>query len=89
VLAACLSRVFRGWHPGLRTSDWAGDGGAARQRDLDVAVGLGMTSIDLIEGVDSTRGIGDLHDLYRHLKPHAKVPAVRDFLEQARGLVTV
>jgi DNA-binding XRE family transcriptional regulator/tetratricopeptide (TPR) repeat protein len=59
------------------------------QRDLDAAAGLGMTSIDLIEDVDSTRGIGDLHDLYHHLKPHAKVPAVRDFLERARGLVAV
>lgn len=59
------------------------------QRDLDAAAGWGMASIDLIESVDSTRGIGDLHDLYRHLKPHAKVPAVRDFLDRARGLVTV
>jgi DNA-binding XRE family transcriptional regulator len=59
------------------------------QRDLDAAAGWGMASIDLMEGVDSTRGIGDLHDLYRHLKPHAKVPAVRDFLERARGFVAV
>jgi len=57
------------------------------QRDLAAAAGWGMTSIDLVESVDSTRGIGHLHDLYRHLKPHAKVPAVRDFLERARGFV--
>jgi hypothetical protein len=59
------------------------------QHDLDAAAGLGMASIDLIESVDSTRGIGDLHHLYRHLKPHAKVPAVGDFLERARGFVAV
>jgi DNA-binding XRE family transcriptional regulator len=59
------------------------------QRDLDAASSLGMASVDLIDSVDSTRGIGDLHDLYCHLKPHAKVPTVRDFLERARGLVAV
>ena len=57
------------------------------QRDLDAAAGWGMTSIDLVESLDSTRGIGHLQDLYRHMKPHAKVPAVRDFLERARGFV--
>jgi hypothetical protein len=57
------------------------------QRDLDAAARWGMTSIDLVESVDSTRGIGHLQDLYRHMKPHAKVPAVRDFLERARGFV--
>jgi hypothetical protein len=59
------------------------------QRDLDAAAGWGMASIDLIESLDSTQGIAPLHDLYRHLKPHAKVPAVGDFLERARGFVAV
>lgn len=60
-----------------------------KQRDLSVAAGLGMESIDLTESLDSTTGLGYLRDLYHELKPHAKVPAVRDFLERARGLMTV
>ncbi|MGH3795850.1 MAG: hypothetical protein ACRDSP_13280 [Pseudonocardiaceae bacterium] len=56
-----------------------------KQRDLDAAARLGMESIDLAEGLDSHRGTGRLRDLYSQMKPHAKVPAVRDFLERARG----
>jgi len=59
-----------------------------KQRDLHLAAGLGMESLDLAEGLDSATGLG-LGDLYHQLKPHAKVPAVRDFLERARGLVAV
>lgn len=59
-----------------------------KQRDLPVAAGLGMDSLDLAESLDSATGLG-LGDLCHQLKPHAKVPAVRDFLERARGLVTV
>ncbi|MGH3719319.1 MAG: hypothetical protein ACRDRI_10885 [Pseudonocardiaceae bacterium] len=58
-----------------------------KQRDLDAAAGLGMQSIDLAESLDSTRGAGRLRDLYLRMKPHGKVPAVRDFLERARGFV--
>ncbi|MGH3822940.1 MAG: hypothetical protein ACRDRA_08935 [Pseudonocardiaceae bacterium] len=59
-----------------------------KQRDLDAAAGLGMESIDLAESLDS-HCLGGLHDLYDQLKPHAKVPAVGDFLDRARGFVTV
>ena len=48
-----------------------------------------MESIDLAESLDSTNGLGYLRDLYHQLKPHAKVPAVRDFLERAQGFVAV
>ena len=58
-----------------------------KQRDLDAAAGLGMQSIDLAESLDSARGTGLLRDLYFRLKPHGKVPAVRDFLERAHGFV--
>ncbi|MEO7196065.1 MAG: hypothetical protein ABIZ05_14850 [Pseudonocardiaceae bacterium] len=58
-----------------------------KQRDLDAAAGLGMQSIDLAESLDSTRGAGRLRDLYYPVRPYAKVPAVHDFLERARGLV--
>ena len=58
-----------------------------KQRDLHVAIGLGMESIDLVESLDSITGLGYLGDLYHDLKPHAIVPAVRDFLDRARGLV--
>ncbi|MBW0009023.1 MAG: helix-turn-helix transcriptional regulator [Pseudonocardiales bacterium] len=59
------------------------------QRDLDAAAGRGMAALELSENLDSTRGVGRLRDLYRQMKPHAKVPAVGDFLDRARGLVTV
>lgn len=59
-----------------------------KQRDIHVAAELGMESIDLAESLDSTTALGYLRDLYHELKPHAKVPAVRDFLDRARGLVT-
>lgn len=42
---------------------------------------------DLAEGLDSTRGIARLRDLYARLRPHDRVPAVRDFLERARTVV--
>jgi hypothetical protein len=58
-----------------------------KQRDLDAAARLGMQSIDLAESLDSTRGAGLLRDLYFRMKPHGDVPAVRDFLERARGIV--
>ncbi|MGH3718773.1 MAG: helix-turn-helix domain-containing protein [Pseudonocardiaceae bacterium] len=59
-----------------------------KQHDLHVAAGLGMESLDLAESLDSATGLG-LGDLYHQLKSHAEVPAVRDFLERARGFVTV
>ncbi|MGH4016145.1 MAG: hypothetical protein ACRDSL_19920 [Pseudonocardiaceae bacterium] len=59
------------------------------QRDLDAAASQGMVAIDLSESLDSARGNSRLRDLYHQMKPHAKVPAVRDFLERARGLVQV
>jgi hypothetical protein len=58
-----------------------------KQHDLDAAVELGMESLDLTESLDSRLAIGRLRDLYLRLKPYAKVPAVRDFLERAKGLV--
>jgi hypothetical protein len=57
------------------------------QRDLDAAAGLGMQSIDLAESLDSRRGTDSLRDLYFRLQPYGKVPAVRDFIERARGFV--
>ncbi|MGH3797624.1 MAG: helix-turn-helix domain-containing protein [Pseudonocardiaceae bacterium] len=60
-----------------------------KQQDLDAAAGLGMESIDLAENLDSNTGAGCLRDLYGQMKQHHKVPAVRDFLDRARGLVQV
>jgi transcriptional regulator with XRE-family HTH domain/tetratricopeptide (TPR) repeat protein len=60
-----------------------------KQRDLDAAAGLGMQSIDLAESLNSNRGMDLLRDLYHQMTPYAKVPAVGDFLERARDLVTV
>ncbi|MGH3812575.1 MAG: hypothetical protein ACRDUV_08980 [Pseudonocardiaceae bacterium] len=57
-----------------------------KQRDLDAAAGLGMQSIDLAESLDS-HTVGRLRDLCFQMQPHGTVPAVRDFLERAQGLV--
>ncbi|MGH3870046.1 MAG: hypothetical protein ACRDSR_00785 [Pseudonocardiaceae bacterium] len=57
-----------------------------KQHDLDAAVALGMESLDLTESLDSLLAIGRLRDLCLRLKPYAKAPAVRDFLERAKGL---
>jgi transcriptional regulator with XRE-family HTH domain/tetratricopeptide (TPR) repeat protein len=59
------------------------------QRDLDAAARQGIAALDLSENLDSTRGVGRLRDLCSQMKPHTKTPAVRDFLDQARGLVQV
>lgn len=45
-----------------------------------------MQSIDLAESLDSHRGADSLRDLCFRLQPHGKIPAVRDFLERAKGL---
>ncbi|HEU0087742.1 MAG TPA: hypothetical protein VFQ77_08840 [Pseudonocardiaceae bacterium] len=58
-----------------------------KQRDVDVAASKGIEAIHLAGSVSSTLNVDRIRDLARHLKPHAKLPAVRDFLEQARGLV--
>jgi hypothetical protein len=59
------------------------------QRDLDAAAEQGMAAIDLSKSLDSIRGVGRLRDICHQMKPHAKVPAVREFLDRARGLVQV
>ncbi|MGH4022286.1 MAG: helix-turn-helix domain-containing protein [Pseudonocardiaceae bacterium] len=59
------------------------------QRDLDTAVGYGMTAIELAEGLDSTLAAARIRDLYYQLQPDAQVPAVRDFLERAREFAKV
>ena len=58
-----------------------------KQRDLDAAAGRGMAAIDLAEGLDSTRSVDLIRNLHTQMKPHAKVPAVRDFVERAQGLL--
>ncbi len=60
-----------------------------KQRDLDAAAEYGMVAIDLSKSLDSTRGVGRLRDLCHQMNPHAKVPAVREFLDRARDLVQV
>jgi hypothetical protein len=60
-----------------------------RQRDLDAAAARGIEAIELAESLDSTISVDLLCDLYHQMEPYAQVPAVGDFLERARGLVTV
>jgi len=57
-----------------------------KQCDLDAAASRGMVAIDLAEGLDSTRSINLIRNLHTQLKPHAKIPTVRDFVERAQGL---
>lgn len=56
------------------------------QRDLDAAAGLGMQSMDLVGSLDSHRGTDSIRNLYFRMQPHAKIPAVRDFLERAKAV---
>lgn len=58
-----------------------------KQHDLDAAAARGMEAIQLSEGLDSIRSFGLIRDLCDQMRPHARVPAVRDFLERARDLV--
>ena len=58
-----------------------------KQRDLDAAVARGMEAIQIVETLDSPRSVGLIRDLGRQMAPHAKVPAVRDFVARARELV--
>lgn len=60
-----------------------------RQRDLDTAAARGMEAIDIAETLHSTYSVELLRNLYHQMTPHAKVPAVGDFLERARGFVAV
>jgi hypothetical protein len=60
-----------------------------KQCNLDAAAGWGIEAINLTESLDSNRSMGFLRDLCHQMTPHAKVPAVGDFLDRARDLVTV
>jgi len=57
-----------------------------RQRDLEQAASRGLEAVALAEELSSTRGIQRIRDLRKQLKPHTKVPIVREFLERAREL---
>jgi hypothetical protein len=59
------------------------------QQDLDAAVERGGAALDLSENLDSTRGVNRLRDLVDQMRPHTTVPAVRDFVDRTRELVTV
>jgi tetratricopeptide (TPR) repeat protein len=60
-----------------------------KQRDMEAAAARGMEAIGLVENLDSARLTGLIRALSHQLTPHAKVPAVGDFVERARGLMTV
>jgi hypothetical protein len=55
-----------------------------KQRYLDAAADRGLEAIQLVENLDSIRVAGLIRNLSHQLTPHAKVPAVGDFLERAR-----
>jgi hypothetical protein len=58
-----------------------------KQHDLNAAAQRGIAAVHLTECLVSTRGRDCLRDLYARLRPHAPIPAVRDFLEQARAVL--
>ena len=58
-----------------------------KQRDFDAAVDRGLAALYLAESLISARGLECLRDLYRQIQPHARVPAVGDFLERLRGVL--
>ncbi|MGQ0775588.1 MAG: hypothetical protein ACT4NY_14410, partial [Pseudonocardiales bacterium] len=57
-----------------------------RQRDIEAAASKGMEAIHLAQSLSSTRSVDLIRDLARQLKPHTTLPAVREFLEQARWI---
>ncbi len=59
------------------------------QRDLDAAVERGRAALDLSASLDSTRGVDRLRNLVNQMRPHIKVPVVRDFMDRTRDLVAV
>ncbi len=59
------------------------------QQDLDAAVERGRAALNLYANLDSTRGVDRFRDLVTQMKPHIKVPAVRDFVDRTRDLVAV
>lgn len=58
-----------------------------KRRDLDAAADRGLAAVHLTECLTPTRGIDCLRDLYPRMQPHAPIPAVRNFLERARGVL--
>ncbi len=76
----------RGLRPGRYLANPARSVAGAAPTADQPAAGLGMQSMDLAESLDSARGADRLRDLYSRLKPHVKVPAVRDFLERASAV---
>ncbi len=59
------------------------------QQDLDAAVERGRAALDLSASLDSPDSVDRFRDLVDQLRPHATVPAVRDFMDSARELVSV
>jgi len=56
------------------------------QRDLEEAASRGLQAVALAESLCSSRATERVRDLRQRMKPHAKVPAVREFLERARAV---
>lgn len=57
------------------------------QRDLEAAADGGLVAVRLAESVTSTRGIDRLRNLYLQMQSHASIPAVAEFLEEAREIL--
>jgi transcriptional regulator with XRE-family HTH domain len=57
------------------------------QCDLEAAADRGLAAVRLAESVTSADGIDRLRGLFMRMQPHASVPAVGNFLEQARGVL--
>lgn len=55
-----------------------------KHRDLDAAAAHGTEALDLAQRVSSPLNAERIRDLTRKLRPHASVPAVRTFLDQAQ-----
>lgn len=60
-----------------------------KQRDLEAAAAHGIAAIHLAEGLSSTLSVDRIRDLARQMKPHAKLPAVGEFVERTQEFVTV
>lgn len=59
------------------------------QQNLDAAVERGKEALELSTNLNSARGVDRLRGFMSQLRPHTKVPAVRDFVDRTRNLMAV
>jgi hypothetical protein len=58
-----------------------------QQQDLEGAAHHGIEALQIAENLMSGGSTKRIQELAQQMEPHANLPAVRDFMERARGVV--